>query len=346
MKRIVVLHAQIPFEHGGAELMVEKLVQELKKRDYDTELISIPFRWYPEHGLYNNLLMWRMLDLSEFNGKKIDLVIPTKFPTYGIQHPNKVLWLMHQHRAAYDLYMNKDHFGLGTIEHGHEMQTVIQNFDNKTIKESQNIFSISQNVANRLYSNNRLTATPLYHPPALAGRYYCDKFENYILSVGRLDPLKRIHMLINSLKYCENNINLIIAGTGPEEEHLHKLVHENNLDTRVKMLGFVSDAELIQLYANATAIYFSPIDEDYGYVTLEAFLSHKPIITCKDSGGVLEFANENNAIICECETKSISNAINTLIADKNKAVELGNNGFDIASRITWDNVIDSLTCSL
>ena len=78
-KKIAVLHAQIPFSYGGAELMVKSLVEELKKRKFDAELISVPFRWYPENGLYDNMLMWKMLDLTETNGEKIDLVIPTKF---------------------------------------------------------------------------------------------------------------------------------------------------------------------------------------------------------------------------------------------------------------------------
>ena len=128
MKKIAVLHAQIPFSHGGAEYMVENLTKELQIRGFQAEIVSIPFRWYPENCLYDNMLMWNMLNIEEINGENIDLVIPTKFPTYGVKHFNKVLWLMHQHRAAYDLYFNKSHFGLGTIENGEQIKKRIEKY--------------------------------------------------------------------------------------------------------------------------------------------------------------------------------------------------------------------------
>lgn len=346
-KRIAVLHAQIPFARGGAELMVTSLANELRKRGYDTELISIPFRWYPENGIYDNMLSWRLMDLTEINGEKIDLVIPTKFPTYGVKHPNKVLWLMHQHRAAYDLYNNKEHFGLGTIENGDLIKNRIVNYDDVTLKEAKKVYTISQNVANRLKDNNGLEATKLYHPPALAGHYYCDKYEKYILSVGRLDPLKRVDLLITALKFCNNDITLRIAGKGPEMNNLRKLASDCGVEKRVQFLGFVSDEELLKLYANAKAVFFAPIDEDYGYVTLEAFLSKKPIITCNDSGGVLEFAENNeNALVCKADPKDIGDAITQLMSSDSMCKEFGINGYNSVKEISWDNVVDKLTFNI
>ena len=49
-----------------------------------------------------------------------------------------------------------------------------------------------------------------------------------------------------------------------------------------------------------SAIVFAPFDEDYGYVTLESFLAHKPVITTPDAGGPLEFVrDDDNGLICE-----------------------------------------------
>ena len=344
MKKIAVLHAQIPFSHGGAEFMAENLTKELNKRGFWAELVCIPFRLYPENGLYDNLLMWRMLDLTEVNGETIDLVIPTKFPTYGIRHPKKVIWLMHQHRAAYDLYFQKNHYGLGTVEHGSEMKKRIQKFDDLCLRESDRIYTISENVSRRLSDYNGISSEKLYHPPALYGNYYCSQYEKYVLSVGRLDPLKRTDLMIQALNECDPAIRLYIAGTGPEEENLKRTAEQEGVADRVEFLGYVSEERLLELYANAGCVYYAPVDEDYGYVTLEAFLSKKPVITCEDSGGVLEFVrNEQNGIVCACHSQAIGQAVSKLFQNHTTCKEYGQAGYDLAKEISWEHVVEKLT---
>jgi len=346
-KRIAVLHAQVPFTWGGAEYQVQKLTDNLVRRGYETELIQIPFKWYPKNSLLDSMYLWRMVDLSEANGKRIDMVIPTKFPTYGVNHDNKVMWLVHQHRAAYDLYDNQTHFGFGTIEHGEEMRQSVYSFDNVVIRESKKIFSESKTVSDRLYSYNGIDSEPLYHPPAFAGRYICGEYGSYILSAGRLDPLKRLDLLIKSLPFCDKSIRLIITGIGSDQDALVNLVEKTGLTDRVDFAGFVTEDELIQLYANAFAVYFAPVDEDYGYITLEAFLSQKPIVTCRDSGGVLEFArHEENALICEPQPEQIGEAFSRLYNNKSLCEELGNTGKLSISNINWDNVVDKFVAFL
>lgn len=347
-KRIVVLHAQVPFVRGGAELMVEALTMELKKRGYDAELVSIPFRWYPENGLYDNMMMWRMTDLKEMQEEKIDLVIPTKFPTYGIEHPNKMVWLMHQFRSAYDLYDKKDYAGLAFQENGARIRDKVKTYDETVLKEAKGIYTISQNVSDRLLKFNNIESSVLYHPPMLYGKYYNQEYGKYILSVGRLDSIKRNDLLIRSLKYCNSEIKAVIAGRGPEMDKLKLLAIKENVDHRVEFLGFVQDDKLLELYANAACVFYAPLDEDYGYITLEAFLSHKPVVTCEDAGGVLEFVNDGkNGMICKSDNlEDIGIAINRIVSDPVLAKEWGDNGYEKVKDISWDNVIDYLTMSI
>ena len=103
VSRVIVCEAQVPFVHGGAEVHVRELVRELRARGYTAELVSVPFKWYPKDEILPHAAAWRLLDLSESNGQPIDLVIASKFPTYFVRHPNKVAWLIHQYRAAYEL---------------------------------------------------------------------------------------------------------------------------------------------------------------------------------------------------------------------------------------------------
>ena len=343
-KKVAVLHAQVPFVQGGAENMVRELTKNLRLRGFDAETVSIPFKWYPLEEVLDNYLMWRMTDLTESNGETIDLVLSLKAPTTAIKHPNKVIWLMHQHRAAYDLRDNAIAGGFNTIPGGREAIAKITEMDNKTIAEAKEVFSISKTVTDRLQRFNHIKSTPLYHPPKLAGKYFSGEYGENIVSVGRLDKNKRVDLLIRALPYCDKHIKALIAGRGPELENLTKLARKLGVEDRVEFLGFVPDDDLLKLYADALAVCFPPIDEDYGYITLEAFLSQKPIITCPDSGGVLEFAeHEKNGFIVDAEGEKLGACFDTLYRNKALARDMGINGYERVKDINWDNVIDELT---
>lgn len=343
-KKVVVLQSQVPFVRGGAELLVENLTKQLRQRNFDAEIVSIPFKWYPNQTLLDQFLMWRLADLTQSNGSPIDLVIANKVPNYMAKHPNKVIWLMHQFRAAYDLADNVMAGGLNTIPGGLETKKAVIRMDNIGISEAKHIYTISKTTTNRLNKYNNISSTPLYHPPALEGKYYADRYEDYILSVGRLDSSKRVDLLIRALQYCDRQVRAVIAGTGPIQKDLEKLSDSLGVRDRVTFLGFVPDQELLKLYANSLAICFPPIDEDYGYITLEAFLSKKPVITCHDSGGVLEFVkHEKSGFICAVEPKEIGAACNAFYHNKSLAREYGAAGFETVKDIKWDHVIDELT---
>src|ERR671924_2153404 len=102
-RTVLVCEAQVPFVHGGAEILVRELVRELRARGHQADLVSVPFKWYPKEEILPHAAAWRLLDLSESNGRPVDLVIASKFPTYFVRHPRKIAWLIHQYRAAYEL---------------------------------------------------------------------------------------------------------------------------------------------------------------------------------------------------------------------------------------------------
>ena len=103
IRTIAVCEAQVPFVEGGAELHVRSLIAQLRARGYTAERVALPFKWYPKDEILAHAAAWRLLDLSESNGRPIDLVIGTKFPSYFARHDRKVAWLIHQYRAAYEL---------------------------------------------------------------------------------------------------------------------------------------------------------------------------------------------------------------------------------------------------
>lgn len=344
VRTIAVCAAQIPFFKGGAEAHVNGLIRELAKRQYEVELINIPFKWYPRDQLLKSLEVWRLLDLGESNAKKIDLIITTKFPSYFAEHPNKVLWLVHQHRHLYDLWGTPYSDFDSSKEADRRFRDQLIELDTEVLRSYDRIYTIARNTSARLKKYNGLDSVPLYHPPHLAGRYFAAEDKGYILSVGRLDRLKRVDLLVRSMPLMDRRIKCRIAGTGPELENLQKLARVSGVADRVEFLGFVPDDDLLALFAHASAVYFAPWDEDYGYVTLEAFLSQKPVITAFDSGEPLEFVEDgqNGIVIRSTDEKELAEKSEELFFDKDKCRGFGRAGYDKVKNISWDTVIETL----
>jgi glycosyltransferase involved in cell wall biosynthesis len=341
VQTVLVCEAQVPFVHGGAEVHVSQLVRELRARGYTTELVSVPFKWYPKEEILPHAAAWRLLDLSESNGRPVDLVIGTKFPSYFARHPNKVAWLIHQYRAAYELcgtpYSDFAHTDLG-------LRDTLMRLDSQMLGECRALFANARNTAARLAKFNGLAAEPLYHPPKLASRLIAGPYTDYVLSVGRLESVKRVDLIIAAMANVPSRIRLIVAGDGTQRENSERAAATAGVADRVTFLGNVEDDQLIQLYASALAVVYPPFDEDFGYVTLEAFLARKPVITCVDSGGPNEFVvHGENGFVCAADPGELAAAINQLVDTPARAANFGDAGHEVAGRITWDGVIEKLT---
>ena len=342
VRTVLVCEAQVPFVHGGAEIHVRGLLRELLARGYEAELVSVPFKWYPREEILSHAAAWRLLDLSESNGRPIDLVIASKFPTYFVRHPNKVAWLIHQYRAAYDL-CDTPYSDFAHNERDVGLRDTLMRLDTETLGECRAIFTNARNTASRLQKFNGLHAEPLYHPSRLSPRLRPGPYRDYVLSVGRIELVKRVDLIVKSMSSVDAPIRLLIAGDGTQRANVERLAQEEGVADRVTFLGTVRDDELIELYAGALAVVYPPFDEDYGYVTLESFLARKPVITCTDSGGPNEFVVDGtNGCVCEPAPPAIGDAINRLAADRRRAAAMGDAGYDVARTVTWDGVIEKL----
>ena len=341
VRTVLVCETQVPFVTGGAELHVRALVKHLRAAGYETDLISIPFKWYPKEEILSHAAAWRLLDLSESNSKPVDLVIGTKFPSYFARHPNKVVWLIHQYRAAYEL-CGTDYSDFDHTERDVGLREQLLALDTEMLSECRRRYTNSANTARRLQRFNGLDAEPLYHPPTLADQLRHDSYGSYILSVGRLESVKRVELAIDAMRHTDPHTRLIVVGEGTQEDALRKRSADTGAGDRIDFRGRVTDDELIALYANARAVVYPPYDEDYGYVTLEAFLARKPVITASDSGGTLAFVEDGvTGIVCEPHCEAFGAAFSA-IGDQAHARALGEAGYDRAQRITWTGVIEKL----
>jgi len=339
--RVVVAEARVPFARDGAELHAQSLIAQLRLRGHDAESVALPF-----HGRKSELLeeacAWRMLNLSSSNARPVDLLIATRFPTWFARHPRKIVWLVHQHRAAYDLY-GTPYSDFTDGEHDTRLRAQLTALDSKMFAESERIFTNARNTADRVQRFNGVEARPLYHPPPLADRLQSGPYGDYILLVSRLEPLKRVDLAIHAMAHVGRPIRLTIVGDGSQRVALEREAAQSAAADRITFTGALWGESVAALYAGALAVVYPPFDEDYGYVTLEAFLAAKPVITATDSGGPLEFVRDGvNGLIAEPDPTAFAASVNRIAADRSLAERLGRTGQSLARTITWDGIIEQL----
>jgi glycosyltransferase involved in cell wall biosynthesis len=338
--RIAVCIPQVPFERGGAEIFAEDLVAQLRVRGHEPELVSVPFKWYPGERVLTQAFLWRLLDLEEANGRPVDAVISTKFPSYGVRHPRKVVWLLHQFRQAWDL----DRTELGQFSESAEDRAVrrrVLAFERTSLAEARKVFATSGNVAARLRASTGIEAEVMPHPPAPLA-YRCDRYDDFILSVNRLDRAKRIDLLLEAAA-TEPTLRVVIAGDGPDRERLERLARDRGLNGRAEFTGRVSDTRLADLYASCLGVYYAPMDEDFGMVPFEAFLSEKPVLTTTDAGGPLDVVHDRRTgLVVAPHPGELARACVWLRDHADEARAFGRAGHEVARTVTWDACIDRL----
>lgn len=344
--RIAIVTVQVPFMKGGAEILVNMLRDELIKRGHQAEVVTIPFKWYPWQSLVESINIGRMIDLTEANGEKIDLVIPMKFPAYYCKHDNKVLWLMHQHRSAYDLW-GTEYGDMHNFENGEEIRDFVRACDNKYIPEATKVFTIADNTTKRLKKYNNINSKVLYHPPLNYEKLFCGECGDYIFYPSRISTIKRQRLLVEAAKYFKSDVKVVLSGGGSDSEleYINNFIKENKLEDKVKLTGFISEEEKINYYANCLAVYFGAYDEDYGYITLEGMFSEKPVIVHPDVGGPLEFLDDGETgYIVEADAKALASKIDYLYEHRDEAISIGKKGKEslVAKHLDWDYVIDHL----
>ncbi len=332
---VLVCAAQVPFMRGGLELLAEGLVGAFGAAGHSAELVRIPTTWEDERIL-DAPLAWRMVPLNA------DVVVCLNFPSYFARHPRKVVWLAHQHRAAYDA-IGQAWSTLGLDDDSLEVHRQLVEWDTRAIEEAAAVFTISQVVADRLARFNGVVAEPVYHPPPRAGRLRTGRSGDYVFLPTRFEVNKRPGLMVDALAACRRPVRGILAGTGGLAGEIDERVAAAGLGDRLERPGHLTDDELIDRYADALAVLYAPIEEDYGYVTLEAFLAGKPVITTTDAGGVLEWVEDGvTGIVTDGSPAALGAAIDRLADDRELASRMGRAGRERVVALDWGTVVERL----
>jgi glycosyltransferase involved in cell wall biosynthesis len=342
--KVLVLSTMVPFVRGGAEELCDHLVRNLRlRRGVEAEAMRIPFSWEPAERLVEEMLVARSLSIVN-----ADRLIPLKFPAYLAPHPDKVPWLLHQYRQAYDLF-DAGQSNIEASSRGDALRSMIRAADDAAFRESRRIFTLSPTGADRLRRYNGFAAAilpqPLNDPELFPG----GEAEGYVLASGRVGRGKRQHLLVEAMRHAPR-LRLVVAGPPdrPEDaDHLRRLAAEGGVEDRLTLdLRFLPRAELARLVNGATAVAYLPFDEDsVGYVTMEAFQAGKPVLSTTDAGGVLEIVRDGETgVVCDPNPEALGSALSALAAEPARAARLGRNARALldARGITWPATIEKL----
>jgi glycosyltransferase involved in cell wall biosynthesis len=347
--RVLVASTYVPFLRGGGTMIVDSLAEALQRHGHQVDTVRIPLRSYwPE--VAEQTLAVRCLDVTEAAGNRVDRLITIRYPAYALPHPNKVCWFIHHHRGAYDLWGTAFQDIHNSAEGLRAREMMIRS-DTLYLKECQKIYVVSKVLIQRLRQFNQIEADGvLYAPLPNPGIFGPGPSEGYFLYASRITGIKRQALAIEAMKYVRSNFRLVILGQGDTDEQMASAraqAERLGVADRIEFTGWVSEAEKAQLTRGAIACFYLAYDEDsYGYSTLEAFHSHKPVITCTDSGGTHDVIEDGvNGLIVEPKAQAIAEAMERLVADPTWAAELGEAAFETIERygITWDRVVDGLT---
>lgn len=318
-------------EAGGAERFYAGLVGAFRDAGSEAVEVPVPVDESSFDRIEESYLRCWDLDLGAY-----DLVVSTKAPTYMARHPRHVCYLVHTMRVFYDMF-DDSYPNPPPVLLAH--RDLVRRLDSLALARARGLFAIGHEVADRLERFNGLRATVL-HPPLSFDRFHGGPQGDYLFLPGRLHRWKRVALAIEAMRHVKTPVRLVIAGSGEQEAELRALA--TGLPA-VSFAGRVTDADLVRHYAGALGVLFVPVREDYGYVTIEAFRSAKPVITCRDSGEAAFLVRDGvNGRVADPVPEALARAIDVLWNDRAAATEMGAAGRAFTDTMRWDAIVAAL----
>ena len=343
-RRILVVTSGALFVRGGHLTIAEETAAAFRRAGHEAEVLVTPQNRFG-HQASAYLATW-LTDVGETaDGQPVHQVVSFRFPSYAVRHHHHVCWLNHRMREYYDLWPR---FVRGLGRKGRLKEGVRRALFHRVdrwllTRNVHRLLAQSRNIQGRLQRFGGMSSEVLYPPPP-ARPYRTDGYGDYVFAVSRLTALKRLRLLVEAAALVRSpGLTVRIAGEGEEGPYLRERIKDLGLEGRVELLGPVTDAELVDHYARCRAVFFGPYDEDYGFVTLEAFRSGKAVLTTTDSGGPAELVRQGeNGLLAAPTPESVAEALDVLFAERGLAERLGERARADSKEHTWERVVEVL----
>jgi glycosyltransferase involved in cell wall biosynthesis len=343
--RIIIASTSVPHVDGGGRLIVKWSAEALREAGHEVEEFYLPFPTSVA-GTLPALVGLRRIPF----GDSCDRLITIRWPAHVIQHENKASWFIHHYRTLFDLW-DTEYREVPDNAEGRSLRELVRTVDSATLREARDVFTNSLIVRDRVREFNGLAAETLY--PPLGGdtnRFSTAEYGDFIFYPSRVNLIKRQLLAVQALEFTRTPVRLVIAGqseNAPYAATLEQTVRALGVEDRVELrLGWMTEEEKVELLARCLAVAYLPHNEDsYGFPSLEASHSAKPIVTVTDSGGVLEFVRDGmEGLVTEPTARGLAAAFDRLYDDRDHARRLGENSDRRRSElnISWVHVVNRL----
>ena len=342
--RVIVVTSDVPFVDGGHRVIAKEITRALEAQGHLAELVTTTQNRFGRQ--FSAYVANRFTDVGETGaGEPVDQVISLRYPSFAVRHKKHVCWLNHRMREYYDLWpaftkkLSKKAVAKESVR-----RFLIHRADHYFLTRNvTKLYAQSKTIAQRLRDFGDINSKVLYPPPP-ERPYRTDGYENFVFAASRLHPLKRLDLLVKAMKHLKSQeLRAVVAGTGEEEVSLKKLAVELGVSDRIDFVGRVSDEALVDYYARCRGVFFAPFMEDYGFVTLEAFRSKKPVLTCMDSGGPAELVSVGRSgYVLLPEPFQIARELDEWASNEELARRMGENGYADTRTVRWDACIEAL----
>ena len=358
MIKLVILHPFLIYR-GGAERVVLEVAKHYDAKIYvvdykpestfeefeklDIEKLKAPFLPIPKRMAYGLASGFAYFNLKL---KDYDVINAQGVPSEWARNRNKpVVWYCHTpNREAYDLYEWRQ--SKRSFSHRIAFATLVNIFkfvEKLTVPKIEFIFANSKLTQQRIKKYLNRDAEVLY-PGVDYKSFYFKEYGDFFFYPSRIAPEKRIELAILAFKEFEKynkNLKLVIAGSLALERKEHveyfkflKRVIKN--DERIKLFTNISEKEMKHLYATCYSVVFTPINEDFGLVPLEANSSFKPVIAINEGGPKETIKNNLNGFLVNNE-KELFEKMLLLSKDEQLVKKLGKNGRNFVEKnFSWE----------
>ena len=323
---------------GGHLVIARALVEAARGAGHDAQLVVTPDYGFGRQ-MRSYLANYRT-DVSRF-----DQVISLRHPSYAVRHRRHVCWLNHTMREYYDQWPQFS-ASISTANRAKESvrRALTHIVDRHLLKQHvTRVVAQSQTIERRLERDFGIRPDVIYPPPPQRP-YRVEQYGDFVFAVSRLMPLKRLDLLIHALAEPRGQgVRAVIAGDGEMRSSLEQLAATLGVAGRVSFLGRIDEQTMLDQLARCRAVCFTPKDEDYGFVTVEAFASSKAVITCTDSGGPAELVRDGDTgFVCDARAPAIADALGNLMDDRALAERMGANAAARVAEMRWDAVVRQL----
>ncbi|OHX66961.1 glycosyltransferase family 4 protein [Flammeovirga pacifica] len=138
----------------------------------------------------------------------------------------------------------------------------------------------------------------------------------FFFTIGTVMPKKNFHILVEMMKYTDEEYHLYIAGSPSKEDYVQQisdLIEEHQLTDRVKMIGEVTTEEKNYLYNECNAFLFPSLYEGFGLPIIEAMYCGKPVV-CSNLTSLPEVGGESAAYWEDFDPKKMAEVVKNKVA--------------------------------